>query len=465
MKKLRLYNSLSNSLEDFLPIDPDNVRIYVCGPTVYASPHIGNARPMVVFDVLFRLLKKLYTTVTYARNITDVDDKINARAREMGVSIGELTEKVTAELHKNMARLNLLPVSHEPLATEHISEMLDIVGRLVDKGFAYESHGHVLFRVRNAPRYGLLSKRSLDAMIAGNRVEAAHYKEDPMDFVLWKPAEEGIPSWESPFGAGRPGWHLECSAMSHKYLGESFDIHAGGHDLMFPHHENELAQNFGAFGKLMANYWLHNGMLLVDGQKMSKSLGNIISLEDILQRHNGEIIRYVLLSSHYQKTLNWNQSAISQAIQSVNHLYGALKLADHQLEYATDSPQEDENPVTEALCGNLNTPLALARLRQMADEIYRCQDQNDVNRRCDRLRNEAEPLGLLWHSPREWFGQSKNLAISESEIADLMKIRDLAKIQRNFKLADEIRDQLLAKNIQVEDAKDGSTWRVLADIP
>jgi cysteinyl-tRNA synthetase len=464
MKKIQLYNSISNSLEDFVPIDENNVRMYVCGPTVYASPHIGNARPMVVFDVLFRLLKRLYKTVTYVRNITDVDDKINTRAKEMGIAIGELTESVTVELHKNMALLNLLPVSHEPRATQHIPEMLDIVQRLMDNGFAYESHGHVLFRVRKAPRYGMLSKRSLDEMIAGSRVEVAPYKEDPMDFVLWKPAEEGMPSWESSYGAGRPGWHLECSAMSHKYLGEMFDIHAGGQDLMFPHHENELAQNFGAFGCLMANYWLHNGMLLVDGQKMSKSLGNIISLEEILLLHNGEIIRYVLLSSHYQKTLNWSSTAVSQAVQSVNHLYEALKRSDYRLDEVKDSFNQDcESPVLEALCKNLNTPLALQRLRQMADEILRSDDQNEINGLCRQLLKDAALVGLLGHDPKDWFSRSKNLAISESEIEDLMKIRDLAKIQRNFKLADEIRAQLLEKNIQVEDTKDGATWRILAD--
>ncbi|MDR3187492.1 MAG: cysteine--tRNA ligase, partial [Holosporaceae bacterium] len=304
MKKLQLYNSLSNSLEDFVPIEENHVGMYVCGPTVYSSPHIGNARPMVVFDVLFRLLKKIYKTVTYVRNITDVDDKINARAWERSISIDELTDEVIRELHKNMAIINLLSVSHEPRATLHIQEMLHIIQKLMDNGFAYASHGHILFRVRKMPNYGMLSKRSLDEMIAGSRVEVAPYKEDPMDFVLWKPAEEGSPSWSSAFGAGRPGWHVECSAMSHKYLGERFDIHAGGQDLMFPHHENELAQNFGAFGCLMANYWIHNGMLLADGQKMSKSLGNIISLDEILRQYDGEIVRYVLLSSHYQKTLN-----------------------------------------------------------------------------------------------------------------------------------------------------------------
>ncbi|MDR2724396.1 MAG: cysteine--tRNA ligase [Holosporaceae bacterium] len=454
MKKLQLYNSLSNSLEDFIPLDANNVRIYACGPTVYASPHVGNARPLVIFDILFRLLKELYPKVTYVRNITDVDDKINTRARERKISIGELTEEVTREFHKNTALLGVLPVTHEPRATAHIWEMLNIIQKLISNDFAYENQGHVLFRVRKLTNYGILSKRNLDDMIAGSRVEIAPYKEDPMDFVLWKPSEEDTPAWDSPFGKGRPGWHIECSAMSHKYLGERFDIHAGGQDLMFPHHENELAQNFGAFGCLMANYWIHNGMLLVNGQKMSKSLGNIISLEDALQQYDGEIVRYTLLSSHYQKTLDWTDQLIAQSKQSLNRLYGALELSKS----CSEIPFRQNQQIVDALCGNLNTPLALHILREIADAIYKSTSQSEINELGAQLKNGAALLGLLYRKSEEWFRQENKL-ISEQEIGQLIADRKKAKSENNFQLADKIRDELLKKNIQIEDTTDGTTWR------
>jgi cysteinyl-tRNA synthetase len=455
MKKLRLYNSLSNSLEDFVPIDENSVRLYVCGPTVYASPHIGNARPLVVFDVLFRLLQKLYPKVVYVRNITDVDDKISARAKERNISIKELTDEVIEEFHKNTALLGVLPPTCEPRATFHITEMLELINKLIDNGFAYESQGHVLLRVRKIPNYGALSKRNLDDMIAGSRVEIAPYKEDPMDFVLWKPSDEGTPAWDSPFGKGRPGWHIECSAMSKKYLGEQFDIHAGGQDLMFPHHENEMAQNFGAFGRLMANYWVHNGMLLVDGQKMSKSFGNIISLDDILRRCDGEIVRCVLLSSHYQKTLDWTENLVSQAKKSLDRLYGAVKLCVEELE----SDEQDERLI-DALCANLNTPLALRVLHEIADEIYKASDPKEIAELCARLKNGAKILGLLSKKADDWFKQSGDL-ISEEEIERLIAERKTAKSEKNFALADEIRQKLLEKNIQIEDTVNGTIWRSL----
>ncbi|MDR1982694.1 MAG: cysteine--tRNA ligase [Holosporaceae bacterium] len=455
MKKLQLYNSLSNSLEDFVPIDGNNVRIYVCGPTVYSSPHVGNARPLVVFDVLFRLLKNLYPRVTYVRNITDVDDKINARARERNISIRQLTDEVIEEFHKNTARIGVLPVTHEPRATFHIGEMLEIIQKLMENGFAYENQGHVLFRVRKMQNYGMLSKRSLDDMIAGSRVEIAPYKEDPMDFVLWKPSEEGTPSWDSPFGKGRPGWHIECSAMSRKYLGKIFDIHAGGQDLMFPHHENELSQNFGAFGCIMANYWIHNGMLLVNGQKMSKSLGNIISLDHILRQYDGEIVRYILLSSHYQKMLDWTDKLVFQSKQSLNRLYGALKLRSQKPKNIGADAE-----IVEALCGNLNTPLALRTLHEIADSIYKSTDQNEIDALCSRLKSGAELLGLLTKKNEDWFQQSGN-EISTEEIERLIEERTKAKSEKNFALADEIRQKLLEKNIQIEDTKNGTVWRVM----
>lgn len=458
-KKLQLYNSLSNSLEDFVPIDENNVRMYACGPTVYASPHVGNARPLIIFDVLYRLLRKLYDDkVTYVRNVTDVDDKINSRAKDLSISIRELTDSVTAEFHKNLSLLNVSEVTYEPRATEHISEMLDVIKKLVQSGFAYESAGHVLFRVKKMQQYGMLSKRNIDDMIAGSRVEVAPYKEDPMDFVLWKPSDEDTPSWDSDFGCGRPGWHLECSAMSNKYLGKQFDIHAGGQDLLFPHHENEIAQNFGAFGCLMANYWIHNGMLLVEGQKMSKSLDNVISLDEVLKKFDGEVVRYILLNSHYQKTLNWTNLAVSQAKQSLDRLYGALKLAS--LDNFYKNMDLEQSIVTNALCRNLNTPLALNCLHKISDKIYKSKNQNEINELCAILKSEAEILGLLHKNCNDWFkGGIEN--ISEEEIEKLIAERAEAKSQKNFKLADEIRAELLEKNIQIDDTKDRTTWKVV----
>ncbi|MDR1560971.1 MAG: cysteine--tRNA ligase [Holosporaceae bacterium] len=459
-KTIKLYNSLSNSLEDFIPIDENNIKIYACGPTVYSSPHIGNARPLVIFDVLFRLLKKLYKNVVYVRNITDVDDKINAGAREKNISIKELTDKVIDEFQKNSSFVNLLPVTHEPRATLHIQDMLNIVQKLINNGFAYESQGHVLFRIKQMPQYGMLSKRNLDEMIAGSRIEIAPYKENPMDFVLWKPSDQdqdNAPSWDSPFGKGRPGWHLECSAMSYKYLGEKFDIHVGGQDLLFPHHENEIAQNFGAFGCLMANYWLHNGMLTVDGQKMSKSLGNIISLNDILKRYDGEIIRYAILSAHYQKTLDWTEESAPRAKRALDKLYGALQLADNLDKFYEE---EEDYLVVDELIRNLNTPLALCRLQEIATQIYKTKKQDEINKLCVKLKKEAETLGLQVKNADKWFQIAKHPAeISEAEIEKLINARQKAKSEKNFQLADEIRKKLLDKNIQIEDSKTGTTWR------
>lgn len=453
MTSLHLYNSLTNKLEKFKSIDPTNVRIYACGPTVYSSPHIGNARPLVVFDVLFRLLKKLYGNVTYVRNLTDVDDKINKRAFERNISIKELTDEVIIEFHKSTDQLNVLSPTYEPRATFHIKEMLDIINLLIKNEYAYVVEGHVLFRVKRLSNYGQLSKRSIEDMIPGSRVEVAPYKEDPLDFVLWKPSKENEPSWDSPFGKGRPGWHIECSAMSSKYLGKQFDIHAGGQDLIFPHHENEIAQNFGAFGCLMANYWVHNGLLLVDNQKMSKSLGNIISLDEILQKYDGEIIRYVLLSTHYQKTLNWTDQIINQAKSALDRLYGALNSATEIFEDI-----DFESKVTTALCNNLNTSLALQQLLEITDQIYKADDQTEKNRLCSILKKEASILGLLYRT--NWF--QKNAKLSEKEILKLIEERQQAKLARDFKKADEIRNYLAKNKIKVEDTKNGSVWKVIS---
>lgn len=454
MSNLILYNSLTNQLEQFVPIDANNVRMYACGPTVYDTPHIGNARPIVIFDILFRLLQRLYRKVTYVRNITDVDDKINKKAAQLGLSIRELTDGVIADFHTQLDKLNVLPVTHEPRATFHIKEMLAIIQTLLDNDFAYQAEGHMLFRVKKLQNYGVLSKRNLDDMIAGSRVEIAPYKEDPLDFVLWKPSDANSPSWDSPYGKGRPGWHLECSAMSNKYLGKQFDIHAGGHDLIFPHHENEIAQNFGAFGCMMSNYWLHNGMLRVNGQKMSKSLGNIIALRDILQKYDGEIVRFVLMSTHYQKPLNWTEQIVHQAQISLNRLYGALNMATGPV----DVPIIMEDQVLSALCSNLNTPMALHHLSLIADQIYKSTDQSEINLLCANLKNSARLLGLLQRDSNSWNRQISS-EISSDYIEKQIAKRNRAKKDKNFALADNIRNDLLQQGIILEDTKNGTTWR------
>lgn len=483
--KLKVYNSLSNELQDFTAIDDSNVRMYACGPTVYASPHIGNARPIVVFDVLFRLLKVIYNEkVTYVRNITDVDDKINNKAKELGISIRELTDNTIKEFHSNIDLLNVLRPTHEPRATDHINEMLSIIDLLIQNNYAYEAQGHVLFRVRKMSSYGSLSKRDIDDMIAGSRVEIAPYKEDPMDFVLWKPSNTSetsscssetsctgylAPFWDSKYGKGRPGWHLECSAMSHKYLGERFDLHVGGQDLMFPHHENEIAQNYGAFGCMMCNYWMHNGMLLVDGQKMSKSLGNVVSLDDVLSKYDGEVLRYVLLSTHYQKTLNWTEELIIQSKQALNRLYGALALHNGNSSSTQNSfsHQSNSSVVIHALCNNLNTPQALSELHKIADRIYKSTDKAEIQDLCELLKREASVLGLL--ERKHWFTGEINdgrtdapiRAISEEQILELINQRAMAKREKNYQLADSIREQLLSFNVQIEDSKDSTTWKFI----
>ena len=452
MNSLHLYNSLTNKLEKFEPIDPSNVRMYACCPTVYSSPHIGNPRPLVVFDVLFRLLQKLYGNVTYVRNLTDVDDKINKKAYERNVSIKELTDEVIEEFHKSTDQLNVVSPTYEPRATFHVKEMLDIINLLIKNGYAYVVESHVLFRVKKLSNYGQLSKKSVEDMIPGSRVEVAPYKEDPLDFVLWKPSKENEPSWDSPFGKGRPGWHIECSAMSSKYLGKQFDIHAGGQDLIFPHHENEIAQNFGAFGCLMANYWIHNGMLLVNNQKMSKSLGNVISLDKILNKYDGEVIRYVLLSTHYQKTLNWTAQIVNQAKSALDRLYGALSSATGICENV-----DFESKVTATLCNNLNTSLALNQLLEITDQIYKTDNQEEKNRLCSILKKESSLLGLLTRT--NWF--QKEAKLSEDEISKLLEERNRAKAVKDFQKADEIRSYLEKNEIKVEDTKNGSIWKVI----
>ena len=432
---LRLHNTLSRTKEDFVPLDPKNVRMYVCGPTVYDFAHIGNARPVIVFDVLFRLLRHLYgdSHVTYVRNITDVDDKINARAADEGVSIRELTERTAEQFHEDVAALECLPPTHEPRATEHIAEMIAMNERLIAAGHAYAAQGHVLYDVSSKPDYGKLARRSLDEMIAGARVEVAPYKKNPMDFVLWKPSAPEQPGWDSPWGRGRPGWHLECSAMSEALLGETFDIHGGGIDLVFPHHENEIAQSEGAHGgHPLARIWLHNGFLQVEGEKMSKSLGNFFTIRDLLKDWPGEVLRFNMLRTHYRQPMDWTVHGLKESWTILERWYGVAE------PIAAGAIGEG---FLEALCDDLNTPLALSELHK-ADE-----------------RELAGGLGLLGFSCVEERIAGKP-PVDVEEIARAIAARNAARKARDFKEADRIRDALAAKGIVLKDSPEGTNWEV-----
>lgn len=454
MHALYLHNSLTRRKERFIPLDPHNVRMYVCGPTVYDLVHVGNARPVVVYDVLARLLRKLYPHVTYVRNITDVEDKINARARELGVPIEVLTARTTEDFHADMAALGALPPDIEPRATAHIPEMIDIIQRLIASGHAYAAEGHVLFSVASYPAYGHLSGRSPEELLAGARIDVAPYKRDAGDFVLWKPSPAGspgqappdLPGWDSPWGRGRPGWHIECSAMSWKHLGESFDIHGGGTDLIFPHHENEVAQSCCAFpGASFARYWVHNGMLLVNGVKMSKSLGNFTTLRDVLARVPGEVVRLLLLRTQYRSTPDFSDAAVTEARRELDRFYRALE------RYPDIAAVDVPAPVMDALCDDLNTPLAISAMHVLADAAL----AGDFDAACG-LRAAGEVLGLLQAVPDAWFrAAGDDTAAIEAAIAERLAARKA----RDFARADAIRAELAAKGITLEDGAGGTTWR------
>jgi cysteinyl-tRNA synthetase len=446
MPELFLTNSLTRRKERFVPLDPSNVRMYVCGPTVYDLAHLGNARPVVVFDVLARLLRLLFPRLTYVRNITDVDDKINARAAESGEPIAAITARTTADFHADMAALGALPPDVEPRATGHIPEMIQLIERLIANGHAYAAEGHVLFAVASDPEYGKLSGRSSDELLAGARVEIAPYKRDPGDFVLWKPSTPEQPGWDSPWGRGRPGWHIECSAMSWRYLGETFDIHGGGQDLIFPHHENELAQSCCAFpGSLFARTWVHNGMLLVNGEKMSKSLGNFFTVRDVLARAPGEAIRLLLLRAHYRAALDFTDAALAAAKQELDRFYRALE-RHPSVAAATTVPA----PVLEALCDDLNTPLALSQMHALADAALAGDAAAAAG-----LRAAGRALGLLQADPSAWFRGGGDGAEIDAAIAARLAARNA----RDFARADAIRAELAAKGIVLEDGPQGTTWR------
>ncbi len=446
MHALTLHNSLTRRKERFEPLDPQHVRMYVCGATVYDFVHIGNARPEVVYDVLARLLRRLYPRVTYVRNITDVEDKINARANELGEPISALTARTIADYHADLAALGAIPPDVEPRATQHIPEMIAMIERLIASGHAYAAEGHVLFAVASYPQYGRLSGRSPDELLAGARVDVAPYKRDPGDFVLWKPSTPDLPGWDSPWGRGRPGWHIECSAMSCRYLGETFDIHGGGTDLIFPHHENELAQSVCAFpGSHFARYWVHNGMLLVNGEKMSKSLGNFTFLRDVLAKIPGEAVRLLLIRTHYRSTPDFTDTAVYEAKRELDRFYRAL-------EKYPDIPAADvPSQVMDALCDDLNTPLALSAMHALADRAL----AGDFEA-AQGLRAAGSVLGLVQGDPAAWFrGGDADVAAIEAAIAERLAARK----GRDFARADAIRAEWAAKGITFEDGPQGTTWR------
>ena len=468
---LVLHDTYARAKRPFEPKDPKRVTLYVCGPTVYNFAHIGNARPVVVFDVLFRVLRRLYgaEAVVYARNITDVDDKINAAAIEQGVDISVITDKFAAIYRQDMAALGALPPTLEPHATAHIDAMLDQIGRLVDAGVAYPAEGHVLFDTTAFPDYGKLSGRSLDDMIAGARVEVAPYKKNPADFVLWKPSKPGEPVWDSPWGPGRPGWHIECSAMIEARMGLPIDIHGGGHDLTFPHHENELAQGRCAtHGGEYARYWMHNGFLTMDAEKMSKSLGNVLLVHDLVEKIPGEVIRWALLSGHYRAPLDWTGALIEQSRDSLDRLYRVLGDADRELAgYSDPSLLADElgaapsETLVRALHNDLNTPEAMAELFRLADELRQrliAKDRRGALIARNALRASASLLGFLEASPDAWFqGDDGEL---KARIDALVAARGEARLAKDWAAADRIRAELTELKVEVMDGPGGAaTWR------
>jgi cysteinyl-tRNA synthetase len=454
--ELRLYNSLTRQSDAFAPLDPARVTMYVCGPTVYNYVHIGNARPPVVFGVLADLLRRRYGNVVYARNITDVDDKINNAAAELGVPIGTITAKYTTAYQDEMSRLGCATPDVQPHATDHIAHIVAMIERLITSGHAYAAEGHVLFSVRSYPDYGHLSRRDPEDMLAGARVEVAPYKRDPGDFVLWKPSTPELPGWNSPWGRGRPGWHIECSAMSEAHLGDTIDIHAGGVDLQFPHHENEVAQSTCAHGgKVFARVWLHNGMLNFGGTKMSKSLGNVSRVHDLLGQHPAEALRLSLLSAHYRQPLEWSDGLIEQSVRTLDRLYGTLRdLAD------VPSPASLTIPagVEAALCDDINTPAALAEIARIATEARRASSSEEKSRLKAELLGAGSALNLLQQEPAAWFARGSS-GDDDARIQALVDERNEAKKARDFARADAVRKQLADEGILLEDTPGGVRWR------
>ena len=461
MATLKIQNTLGNSKEEFVPIDASNVRIYACGPTVYNYAHIGNARMAVVNDLLVRFLRILYPKVTYVSNITDIDDKIIEAAQKTKTPFKELTRKFETIYNEDMAALGVNLPDVQPRASEHITEMIALTSKLIELGHAYEKEGHVLFHVPSFKNYGCLSKRNRDEQIVGSRVEVAPYKKDPADFILWKPSPNPLPGWDSPWGFGRPGWHLECSAMSEKTLGLPFDIHSGGMDLTFPHHENEIAQSCAAHNKIdepqyFAKYWFHNGFVVVDGEKMSKSIGNIRLVNELIKNYQGEVLRLALLSAHYRQPLNWTTDNINQHSAMLDHLYRALKDLNG-IEIDNKNTMVPNNIII-ALCDDLNTPKALAELNSLVNKIS-TSDLSEKKKIKEGIIATGKLLGILQENPDKWLGYGHSKTLDSKTIEDLINNRNEARRKKNFTLADSIRKELKSKGIEIEDTKDGTVWR------
>ncbi|WP_189400842.1 cysteine--tRNA ligase [Arenicella chitinivorans] len=455
---MKLYNTETKSKLDFEPLDPNHVKVYVCGPTVYNYCHIGNFRPPVVFDVLVRVLRKSYPKVTYVRNITDIDDKINAAAEQQGVSISDITTRFTEAFHEDLLAVGVLPPDVEPKVTTHIAEIHKEIQALIDRGHAYVEQGHVLFSVGSFAEYGQLSKRDPEELLAGARIDVAAYKRDAGDFVLWKPSSDDQPGWDSPWGRGRPGWHIECTAMAAAHLGDTIDIHGGGHDLIFPHHENERAQSMCAHDAPFVRYWMHNGFVNVNQEKMSKSVGNVLWLRDLLKDYAGEAIRYVLLAAHYRAPLDWSDDVIEQAKNSLDRLYGALrKLVD--VDVGESVGAQAPEAFLAALHDDLNTPRALAELFALAKQANTAESLVEKQRLKQSMLAAGEYLGLLQQDPEAWFA-GKTSELDAQFIDALVAERTQAKEDKNWARADEIRDELSQRNVVLEDGADGTIWRV-----
>jgi len=445
-KDIYLTNNLSNKKEKFVPIDEKNIGMYVCGPTVYDDPHIGNARPIVIFDILFKILKSKYSSVTYVRNITDVDDKIIKSSNEKKISISELTQTVIKSFSEDCNYLNCENPTQQPKATEHIDLMIEMISELIKKGFAYENKKHVYFEVKKFDEYGQLSNKKLEELIAGSRIEVSDNKKNSEDFVLWKPSLDNEPSWDSPWGKGRPGWHLECSAMSKKFLGNEFDIHGGGIDLIFPHHENEIAQSRCANDtKVFANYWLHNAFITMSNEKMAKSQGNILKIKDFRNKVSGQVLRLALISAHYKQPLDWNDKLLEDCQNTIDKWYNVYLPSDEDL--------NDE--IAQPLYDDINTPGYIANLHKLYDKANKGNDQDK------KIFNSAcNFIGLLQETKEEWLNYKiRKIEISEKEIENKIDLRNKARADKNYKEADNIRDYLLDKGVLIED-KDGKTiWK------
>ena len=444
---MQLYNTISRTKEKFVPLDAHNVRLYVCGPTVYDYPHVGNARPLIVFDVLFRVLREIYgqDSVQYVRNITDIDDKIIETAKKNNISINELTNKVTKDFHSDCNFLNCLTPSVEPKATDHIKEMIELTTKLLELDFAYTVQGHVYFEVSKFDSYGKLSNKKIIDLVAGARVEISDLKKNPADFVLWKPSSVDEPGWDSPWGRGRPGWHLECSAMAKKYLGTEFDIHAGGLDLIFPHHENEIAQSVCAHKtKVLANFWMHNGYVTVNKEKMSKSLGNFITINELKNKYDGQVVRLAMLSTHYRQPFDWNEKNLETSYMTLNKWY----------EFYSDQNNKLDLGTLEVLADDLNTPMFISKMHSLYKDAV-----NGNKNAGQQLSDACKLLGLFDKNLASWNNIKTSKSITAEEIENLIQERKVARDNKNFSRSDEIRDLLIAKGIVIEDNQGKTSWK------